>query len=89
MEDTEIVKKLYYYLEEDFNKDLVKLNSYKEIEQRRSEKEKLLENCLSQTDYKLFDEYITCESEIESFVMQQAFIKGFKLANKLIIESLI
>lgn len=88
MKDTETIRKVYYYSEEEFYEYLINLDSYKEIRQRRNEKEELLENCLSKTDYKLFDEYITCENEMTSLLQEEAFIKGFQFANKLIIESL-
>lgn len=88
MKDTETIRKVYYYSKEEFYEYLINLDSYKEIRQRRNEKEELLENCLSKTDYKLFDEYITCENEMTSLLQEEAFIKGFQFANKLIIESL-
>lgn len=88
MKDKEEIRKLYLAIEEEFNTELVKLVSYKEIVNRRNTTEELLNNCLNENEYKIFDEYISIESEMESFEMQQAFIKGFVIAYKLLIDSL-
>lgn len=88
MADKQNIRDLYLAIEEDFNMELVKFTSYKEIVKRRNEMEELLNTCLTESEYKLFDEYISIESEMESFEMQQAFIKGFSTAYKLLLDSL-
>lgn len=88
MADKQNIRDLYLAIEEDFNMELINFTSYKEIVKRRNEKEELLNTCLTENEYKLFDEYISIESEMESLEMQQAFIKGFSTAYKLLLDSL-
>lgn len=88
MKDRKSVKKLYRYVQEEFNKELVHSKEYKEILKRRVEKEELLENCISGDVYKMFQEYIEVQNEMESFDLQEAFIKGFTIAYQLFIDSI-
>ena len=62
-----------------------KLNSlWKEI----NELDELLKNTISKKDYDVFDEYLSKEAEIIDLERKKAFVYGYKLSNKLIIDSL-
>lgn len=88
MKDKQEIRKLYLSIEEEFNHELTLLDSYKEISNRVNEKEKLLETCLNRNDYKLFEDYAETEIETTALIMEEAFIKGFSIAYKLLIDSL-
>lgn len=88
MKDKKEIRKIYLSIEENFNNELVELDSYKEISNRVKEKEDLLETCLTRNDFELFEEYLDTEVESTNLVMEESFIKGFSMAYKLLIDSL-
>ena len=76
---------LYDNMQEKIVQDICKddkLNSlWKEINE-------LLKNTISKKDYDVFDEYLSKEAEIIDLERKKAFVYGYKLSNKLIIDSL-
>lgn len=88
MKDKKEIRKLYLSIEEEFNCELILLDSYKEIMSRINREEELLETCLNKNDYKLFENYMETENEITALIMEESFIKGFSVAYKLLIDSL-
>lgn len=88
MKDKKEIRKLYLSIEEEFNCELILLDSYKEIMSRINREEELLETCLNKNDYKLFENYMETENEMTALIMEESFIKGFSVAYKLLIDSL-
>ena len=88
MKDKKEIRKIYLSIEEEFNNELVVLDSYKEISTRIKEKEELLETCLTRNDFELFEEYLDIEVENTNLIMEESFIKGFSMAYKLLVDSL-
>lgn len=88
MKDREEIRKLYLSIEEEFNCELILLDSYKEIMSRVNREEELLETCLNKNDYKMFENYMEIENEMTALVMEESFVKGFSVAYKLLIDSL-
>ena len=88
MKDREEIRKLYLSIEEEFNCELILLDSYKEIINRVNREEELLETCLNKNDFKLFENYIETENEMTALIMEESFVKGFSVAYKLLIDSL-
>lgn len=88
MVDKKSVRELYKEIEETFNFELVKKDSYKEATNRRSNKEDLIRNSISQQEFDLLQEYIELENEVSAIEMEEAFVKGFSTACQLIIDSL-
>lgn len=88
MKDKEEIRKLYLSIEEEFNCELILLDSYKEIMSRVNREEELLETCLNKNDYKMFENYMEIENEMTALVMEESFVKGFSVAYKLLIDSL-
>lgn len=88
MKDKKSIRELYLSVETKLNDDLVLMDSYKEIVNRRNEKEEFLENQLTETNFKLFQEYVDIESEMQGLEMEEAFIRGFSIAYQLFVDSL-
>ncbi len=88
MKDREEIRKLYLSIEEEFNCELILLDSYKEIMSRVNKEEELLETCLNKNDYKMFENYMEIENEMTALIMEESFVKGFSVAYKLLIDSL-
>ncbi len=88
MKNKKSIRELYLSVETQLNDNLVLMDSYKEIVNRRNEKEILLENQLTQNDFKLFQEYVDIESEMQGLEMEESFIRGFSIAYQLFVDSL-
>lgn len=89
MVDKKFVRELFKAIEEQFNFDLVELDKYKEVVNRRRNKSDLIENSVSKQDFDLIQEYLEIENEASSIEMEEAFVKGFSTAYQLLIDSLI
>lgn len=88
MVDKKSVRELFKSIEEQFNFELVELDSYKEVVNRRKNKSNLIENSFNEQDYDLIQEYFEIENEVASIEMEEAFVKGFSTAYQLLIDSL-
>ena len=88
MKNKKSIRELYLSVETQLNDNLVLMDSYKEIVNRRNEKEELLEKQLTQNDFKLFQEYVDIESEMQGLEMEESFIRGFSIAYQLFVDSL-
>ena len=88
MKNKKSIRELYLSVETQLNDNLVLMDSYKEIVNRRNEKEILLENQLTQNDFKLFQEYVDIEIEMQGLEMEEYFIRGFSIAYQLFVDSL-
>jgi len=89
MVDKKSVRELFKAIEEQFNFDLVEVDRYKEVVNRRRNKSELIENSVSKQDFDLIQEYLEIENEASSIEMEEAFVKGFSTAYQLLIDSLI
>lgn len=89
MVDKKSVRELFKAIEEQFNFDLVELDRYKEVVNRRRNKSDFIENSVSKQDFDLIQEYLEIENEASSIEMEEAFVRGFSTAYQLLIDSLI
>lgn len=89
MVDKKSVRELFKAIEDQFNFDLVELDRYKEVVNRRRNKSDLIENSVSKQDFDLIQEYLEIENEASSIEMEEAFVRGFSTAYQLLIDSLI
>lgn len=88
MKDKKSIRKLYSAIEEQFSKEFISLESYKEIAKRRNKKEDIVKNCVSEDDFEVIQEYIEVKNEMTSLEVEEAFIKGFSMAYQLFIDSI-
>ena len=89
MVDKKSVRELFKAIEEQFNFDLVELDRYKEVVNRRRNKSDFIEYSVSKQDFDLIQEYLEIENEASSIEMEEAFVRGFSTAYQLLIDSLI
>lgn len=69
-------------------KIVLKIDENGEISNLWSELNKLLKNSIEKENYELFDKYLSKEAELIDLERRQAFAYGFRLANKLMMESM-
>ena len=89
MVDKKSVRELFKAIEEQFNFDLVELDRYKEVVNRRRNKSDFIENSVSKQYFDLIQEYLEIENEASSIEIEEAFVRGFSTAYQLLIDSLI
>lgn len=82
------IEELYDAMQE---KIVLKIGENDEINNLWSELNKLdelLKNSIEKENYELFDEYLYKEAGLIEAERRQAFVYGFRLANKLMMESM-
>ncbi len=82
------IEELYDAMQE---KIVLKIGENDEINNLWSELNKLdelLKNSIETENYEIFDEYLENEAELIDLERRQAFAYGFRLANKLMVESI-
>ena len=89
MDDKKSIRELFKEIEESFNFDLAEKEHYKKSVASRRKKSDLLNNCLSQEDFDLLQEYLEEDNVVSEIEMEEAFVKGFSMAYKLLIDSLL
>ena len=88
MGDKKSVRELFKAIEEQFDFELVEIDSYKEVVNRRKNKSNLIEKSFNKQDYDLIQEYFEIENEVSAIEREEAFVKGFSTAYQLLIDSL-
>ncbi len=79
---------LYDNMQEKIVQDICKDDKLNSLWKEINELDELLKNTISKKDYDVFDEYLSKEAEIIDLERKKAFVYGYKLSNKLIIDSL-
>lgn len=88
MADSNTIRALFDYIQDDLDQELVDNPKYKEITKRYDEKERLLKNSIGKDEFKIFEDFVDIYSELISFEAEENFVKGFSMANKLRDEAL-
>ena len=79
---------LYDNMQEKIVQDICKDEKLNSLWKEINELDELLKNTISKKDYDVFDEYLSKEAEIIDLERKKACVYGYKLSNKLIIDSL-
>lgn len=88
MDDKKSVRELFKGIEENFNFELTGNGRYQEAANRRRNKIDFIQGSISKHDFDLLQEYIEIVNEVSAIELEEAFVKGFSMAYKLIIDSL-
>ncbi len=84
----EEIEELYDSLQEKIVNEIDKDDESQSLWKELLKLEEELENTLSKPDKDIFNEYLTKESLVIDCERKKAFAYGYKLSNKLIIDSL-
>lgn len=82
------IEELYDEMQE---KIVLKIDENDEINnlwKKLNKLDELLKNSVGKAEYEIFDEYLYKEAELIDAERRQAFTYGFRLANKLMVESM-
>jgi hypothetical protein len=82
------VETLYDNMQDKIVQDICKDDKLNSLWNEINELDELLRNTLSKEDYNIFDDYLSKEAELIDLERKKAFSYGYKLSNKLMIDSL-
>ena len=82
------VEMLYDNMQEKIVQDISKDDKLNSLWKEINELDELLKNTISKNEYTIFDDYLSKEAEIIDLERKKAFVYGYKLSNKLIIDCL-
>jgi hypothetical protein len=82
------VETLYDNMQDKIVQDICKDDKLNCLWNEINELDELLRNTLSKEDYNIFDDYLSKKAELIDLERKKAFSYGYKLSNKLMIDSL-
>ena len=88
MNNNEPIEELYYSIYEKYNNKIANTQEYKDIMEKSDELLKELKCTISDKEYDTLGEFIDKYTELISLGQKEYFVKGFSMANKLVIDSL-
>lgn len=88
MKDKKTIKKLYSMIQEDFSREIVKTERYKEISQKSNELYEKLKDRMTEEDYDLFSDFVDRYTDQMVVEIEEYFVEGFSMANQFRDESL-
>lgn len=84
----ESIENLYDSMQEEIQRETSNDKKIKKIYDKLGKLDKSLNNIIGKEEYKIFDKYITLDAELINEERKRGFVFGFKLANRLMIESM-
>ena len=82
------IEEIYDYMQEKIVKDISEDIEFNSIWNELNQLDELMRNNMLKEDYDIFDDYISKEAELIDLERKKAFAYGYKLSNKLMIDSL-
>ena len=84
----ESIENLYDSMQEEIQRETSNDKKVKKLYDKLGKLYKSLNNMIGKEEYKIFDKYITLDAELINEERKRGFVLGFKLANRLMIESM-
>lgn len=84
----ESIENLYDSMQEEIQRETSNDKKVKKLYDKLGKLDKSLNNMIGKEEYKIFDKYITLDAELINEERKRGFVLGFKLANRLMIESM-
>ena len=75
-------------IQEDFSREIVKTERYKEISQKSNELYEKLKDRMTEEDYDLFSDFVDRYTDQMVVEIEEYFVEGFSMANQFRDESL-
>lgn len=88
MNNDKSIEELYYLIFEDFNSKIASTKEYKDIMKESYDLLNELKSSVTDKEYNTLGNLVDKCTELTSLCQKKYFIKGFSMANQLMIESL-
>ena len=82
------IEEIYDNMQEKIVKEIGKESEFESLWNELNQLDELLRNNIVKDDYDLLDDYMSKEAELIDLERRKAFAYGYKLSNKLMIDSL-
>lgn len=82
------IEEIYDNMQEKIVKEIGKEPEFESLWNELNQLDELLRNNMVKDDYDIFDDYLSKEAELIDLERKKAFAYGYKLSNKLMIDSL-
>ena len=82
------IEEIYYNMQEEIVKEIGKEPEFESLWNELNQLDELLRNNMVKDDYDIFDDYLSKEAELIDLERRKAFAYGYKLSNKLMVDSL-
>lgn len=82
------IEEIYDNMQEKIVKEIGKEPEFESLWNELNQLDELLRNNIVKDDYDIFDDYLSKEAELIDLERKKAFAYGYKLSNKLLIDSL-
>lgn len=82
------IEEIYDNMQEKIVKEIGKEPEFESLWNELNQLDELLRNNIVKDDYDIFDDYLSKEAELIDLERKKAFAYGYKLSNKLMIDSL-
>lgn len=82
------IEEIYDNMQEKIVKEIGKEREFESLWNELNQLDELLRNNMVKDDYDIFDDYLSKEAELINLERKKAFAYGYKLSNKLMIDSL-
>lgn len=82
------IEEIYDNMQDKIVKEISKEQEFESLWNELNQLDELLRNNMLKDDYDLLDDYISKEAELIDLERRKAFAYGYKLSNKLMVDSL-
>lgn len=82
------IEEIYDNMQDKIVKEISKEPEFESLWNELNQLDELLRNNMLKDDYDLLDDYISKEAELIDLERRKAFAYGYKLSNKLMVDSL-
>ena len=82
------IEEIYDNMQEEIVKERGKEPEFESLWNELNQLDELLRNNMVKDDYDIFDDYLSKEAELIDLERRKAFAYGYKLSNKLMVDSL-
>lgn len=82
------IEEIYDNMQEKIVEEIGKEPEFESLWNELNQLDELLRNNIVKDDYDIFDDYLSKEAELIDLERKKAFAYGYKLSNKLMIDSL-
>lgn len=89
MKNKKSIRELYRLIQEDFTREITKTNKYKNASKKSYDLYNQVKNTMTNEEYDLFGDFVDSYTDQMVIEIEEYFVKGFSMANKLRDDSLI
>ena len=89
MKNKKSIRELYRLIQEDFTREITKTDKYKNASEKSYDLYNKVKNTMTDEEYDLFGDFVDSYTDQMVIEIEEYFVKGFSMANKLRDDSLI